>query len=334
MKNKLGKNFWLSLFFLFSLSDQLRASETDQFYATNAVIKDSSDVINDYFHQSIDEGIEKANLKRKFVPCRKVATYVLTQVLGEFSVKKYVHDKTYSKVSHFIKSSPLIDRFPHDDIDGKEYRLNSIYKKRPFPANSVGLSKTININGIYIGGDKIGHFSIIGRTYYKNFLDELEDGHTSDFAQISAIKKGFKEEVNILGYRIGGTFSFADLEANFMGLQFARNMCEGKRPHLILKNDVWIHNPSNLFDIKKYINPKMDEAYNVSLWAPHLWKKIKGDLVSAYCKNSIDQDFLNRASFYKNQLVDTINDQLIQEFLKKNVKFDRSHQLLSGFYCK
>lgn len=333
MENVSKKYKWLGLILILIISGTLRSSETDQFYASSAIIQDSSNAINDYFKKSIEAGIEKANAQSNFMGCREVALNILTQVLGECSVKRYVHDKSYSKVSHFIGTSPLIDRFPNDDINLKEYRLDSIYKKRPFVSNFIGISKTININGIYIGGDKIGHFSIIGKTYYKNFLDGLSDGLSPDEAQIRAIKKGFKQETYVLGYHVGGTFSFADLEANFQGLTFARNMCEGIHPHLIQKNDKWIPNPANIFDIKKYINPKMDESFNLSIWTPRLWKKIKDDVTAAYCKNIIDLNYLDRTSSYQKLLKNNINDQLIYQLQVEHSRFNPNNQLLHGYSC-
>ncbi len=336
MENVSGSSKWFSLilFLTLTITGAVNASETDQFYASSAVIKDSSDAINNYFHKSIKAGIKKANDKDHFISCREVASNVLTQVLGKFSVKRFVHDKSYSKVSHFIETSPLIDRFPNDNISSKEYRLGSIYQRRPFLDNIIGISKTININGIYIGGDKIGHFSIIGKTYYKNFLDGLSDGLSAEDAQIKAIKKGFKQETYILGYHIGGTFSFADLEANFQGLTFARNMCEGENPYLIQRDGKWAPNYANIFDIRKYINPKMDESYNISLFTSSLWKKIKGDVVNAYCKNISDPHYLQRSNAYQYLLTNTINDQLINKFLEDHPSFDRSNQSLNFCSCE
>ena len=335
MENVSRSNKWFSLilFLTLTISGDIMASETDQFYASSAIIEDSSNAISNYYKKNINAGIKKANGKNSFINCREVASMILTQVLGEFSVKRYVHDKSYSKVSHFIETSSLIDRFPNDNISMKEYRLVSIYKRRPFPDNVIGISKTININGIYIGGDKIGHFSIIGKTYYKNFLDGLSDGLSADQAQIRAIKKGFKQETYLLGYHIGGTFSFADLEANFQGLTFARNMCEGNNPHLIQVDGKWAQNPANIFDIKKYINPKMDESYNISTFTAGLWKKIKDDVMNAYCKNLDDPNFLQRSDTYQTLLTNNINDQLINQFLENHPKINRSNQEFNDCTC-
>ena len=313
---------------LLILTSTSKAAETEQFYASKAVIRDSSAELNDYYQQKIELGLFKSNQKTVGIACNAVAEEVLTQILGEFSITEYVKDKTFSLVSYFTQNSPLIERFPDESISGKDYRANSIYKHRPFPVNAVGIARTINVNGIYMGTDKIGHFSIIGRTYYKNYQAGLALGLTSKQAEEVAIRKGFKQEVGILGYDIGGTLAFGDLEANFKGYQFARNMCEGSNPHLIQINGKWIQNPSNQFDIKQYVTPKMDEAYNVSLWSPRVWKKIKKELVGAFCKNKMEPEYILRVAGYNKILKSTINDELLDSFVKENPKFDRNKQLL------
>jgi hypothetical protein len=308
-------------------------AETDQFYAASAIIRDSSNEINDFFQQNIEKGLYKSNHLKTETPCQEVATEILTQVLGEFSIKEYIKDKTFSKVSYFVQKSPLVDRYPNDNMNSTDYRALSIYKSRPFPSNMVEVARTININGFFVGSDKIGHFSILGKTYYKNFLKELANGLTADQAQSKAIQEGFRQEIAVLGYAVGGTLSYADLEANYQGLQYARNMCEGHVPHLVKLNGVWIQNSKNRFDIRNYVNPKMDEAFNVSFWSPRLWKKIKSDVVSAYCTNKQDPNFKLREEVYDSVVKITINDKLIESFVKEHPRFDRSKQLLMGQNC-
>jgi len=317
----------IAIFSIFSVS--LQAAETDQFYAARAVIRDSSKEMNAFFYEKIEEGLNIVNQKKKTISCRAAAFEVLTQVLGEFNLIDYAKNKSFSKISSFTQKSPLIDRYPDDSISKKEYRSNSIYKNRPFPVNVVGVASTLNLNGIYMGTDKMGHFSIVGRTYYKHFLEELEKGLSEDQAQEIAIQKGFKQEEAILGYKIGGTFSYGDLEANYQGLVFARNMCEGETPYLVKEKSMWSNNPSHHFDIRVYINRRDDEAYNVSFWSPRMWRKMKGEIITAYCKNKEEPDYQARVEYYNRILKPSLNDVMIVKFLKENPKFDRANQLLS-----
>lgn len=314
----------MTLVFTFNI----KAAETDQFYSASAVIRDSSKEMNDFFHEKFEEGLNIVNEKKKAVACRAVAYEILTQVLGEFSLIDYAKNRSFIKISAFSQKSPLIDRFPDDSVSKKEYRNHSIYRNRPFPVNVVGVASTINLNGIYMGTDKMGHFSIVGRTYYKHFLEELEKGLSEEQAQVVAIKKGYKQEEAILGYKIGGTFAYGDLEANYQGLRFAREMCEGEMPYLIKEKGMWIHNPVHQFDIREYINPKYDEAFNVSFWSPRMWRKMKGEIIPAFCKNKSNADYLKRVEYYNQIIKPSVNDELMVGFLKENPKFDRSNQLL------
>lgn len=307
----------------------LNAAETDQFYAKDAIIKDSTKAFNDYFNEKIEIALHKSNQKEKVLSCREVAREVLTQVLGEFSLIDFIKDREFSKVSFFTQNSPLVDRFPEDSIKTSVYRKDSIYKHRPFPINVAGISRTININGIYIGTDKIGHISIIGKRYYSNFLKELASGKNESEAEEIAITKGIKQEIAILGYTVGGVMSYADLEANYQGFLFARDMCEGPEPLLEFFESEWRKNPRKSFEIRDYVNPKMDEAYNVSFWSPRMWKRMKTEIVQSYCNNNENPSYLKRKERYDSLVEETINDKIISSYIKTKPKFDRAKQLLS-----
>jgi hypothetical protein len=47
-----------------------------------------------------------------------------------------------------------------------------------------------------MGTDKMGHFSIVGKAYYSNFLEEIKSGKSLDEATKIAILKGFKKEIS------------------------------------------------------------------------------------------------------------------------------------------
>jgi hypothetical protein len=307
--------------------NSLIAAETDQYYARDAIIRDSSDELNGYFHQRIELALKKVNQSSRVESCREVAQEVLTQVLGEFNLVNYAKERTFSKVSKFTQEDPSVDRFPPDSLDQKIYRKDSIYKKRPFPTNVVGIAQTINVDGIYMGTDKIGHFSIVGKAYYSNFLEALDKGASVEEATVIAIEKGFKQEIAILGYTVGGTLSYADLEANYQGLVFGRNMCEGTLPHLENRGGKWVHSSVNPFDIRAYVNPKYDEAFNESFWSNRVWKKMKKEIIHGYCENKRNNNYQVRLQSYLPRVKETINDELIAKLIKNKPKFDRKKQL-------
>ncbi len=325
-----------TLLFTALFSWTVNAAETDQFYAIDAEIKDSTHLINDYYAAKFDEALNQMNKKTKDVSCEEVSHKVMGLIVGENAPLVFIQNRSIGLLSVYTQKSPLFDRYPDDSVKESEYRKNSIYENRPIFYNLVSNGRTININGIHIGTDKVGHFSIVGRTYFKNYRKYIGKGIEPSKAEIKAILDGLNEEKNFLGYAIGGSFSFGDLEANFRGLQFGKDICESNNPYLIKVDGKWSKNPERSFDFKYYVNPKFDESYNVTFWSKNLWKRISPKAIPAYCKAKQNPNQIKRLEYYQTIMpVPTINDTTIAEFIKKNGNFDRSSQLYSeGLSCK
>lgn len=304
-----------SLIVLTLISFNIHALETDQFIATDIVIKDSKDVITDYFKDKMNKAIEKANKKNpEKVDCREIANDTMTGLVGRFSI---------SKISQFAKKSPLVDKYPDNSVSDREYFKMTFYQHAGILLHAAPLARTINLNGIYMGTDKLGHFSLVGRNYYHSYLKNLKDGMTKDEALRKAILKGHKTETGILGYGIGGVLSYGDLEANYEGLKFAIDMCEGERPYYKLNNGRWELNPEIEFDLMRYFNPRMDESYNFSFWRPYLFKRISPKMLAEYCTVKDNPNYKARVEKYPSMIVENLNDQLIKENLLSRKKFDR-----------
>lgn len=303
----------LVIFFLTLFSSYIFALETDQFLASFHEIKDSKEVLNNYFNQQILKAVNNANASSKKLECRQIADDVLSNLVGKYSI---------SKVSQFAKTSPEIDRFPDLSVSDKEYFKMTFYEQAGILMKIAPLARTINLNGIYMGTDKLGHFSLVGRNYYRAYLKNLEKGMNRDAAFEAAIVRGFKTERGILGYGIGGVLSFGDLEANYQGFKFATDLCEGNNP-ILIKEDAWKINPNHTFDLANYFNPRMDESFNFSFWRPYLWKKINAKIKDEYCVIKNDERFITRINSYQNKINRNLNDELIEKHLKSMAKFDR-----------
>lgn len=311
----------ISLFIV--LSSNSWSLETDQFLAADKVIKDSSIVLTKYFLKNIDKAIDHANKKNQDkIECREIADNVLTNLVGKYSI---------SKISQFAKKSPEIDIFPDRTISDGDYSDMSFYEKGPIFIKIVPFARTINLNGIHMGTDKLGHFSLVGRNYYHNYLSYIESGLSNEAALKKAILKGFKTEKGLLGYGVGGVLSFGDLEANYQGLRFAIDMCEGENPYLVKNNNRWELNQLNKFDLKKYFNPKMDESFNFSFWRPYLFKMIKKKMNNEYCSILKNPQYVERMAFYKSILVENYNDKLVKEYLLTIPKYDRKLEDVESF---
>lgn len=299
------------------LSFKTFAVETDQFYAAKTVLKDSTEIVNNYFEDKFERALNKSDkYDASIKSCRKLADDVMSEIVGKFSI---------SKVSAFAHRNPEIDRFPDDSIsDGDQFR-SSIYKNARLPFKVAHVSRTININGVYIGTDKLGHFALIGRNYYRRYLENLKKMNRAE-AEKAAILTGISQEIHFLGYTLGGVLSFGDLEANYQGLQFSISMCEGENPFLKYENGKWQRNSKRSFSIAHFINPKMDESFNHSFWRPSLWNNIKNTVKEAYCDLKTNPLYIERVSFYKQQLTANPNDLLIKEFFKNKPEFARENE--------
>jgi hypothetical protein len=302
------------------ITGTVQAIETDQFIAATVSLKDSSPLINNYIREKMHIAVSKANRRGKGPAyCQKLASNVFTEILGRFSI---------SKISRYAEEAEEFERFPSDDLSMGEYMDLSIYQMAKFPINMVGLSHTINVGGIYVGTDKLGHFALLGRNYYNRYRKYNRRMKDSVAAQKKSIMKGIRQEVSLLGYTLGGVLSFADLEANYQGLRFGIEMCQGENAFLQFADNQWQINTQRPFDIMEYFNPKMDETFNLNFWRPNLWKKINPDVAKVYCSMLESPLYKNRLDFYQSINVPSYNDELMAEFLINNPKFDRSTQTI------
>jgi hypothetical protein len=289
------------------LPESLLAGETDQFLAGDIEIKDSYLVYNNYYQKIMDD----AEYSGQNLNCTQFTEKLLGKIL--------------KNLNHISTKSNEVERFPDDNLSAKEYLDLSIYKNAGSGFHLLNhLRRTINIGGVYIGTDKFGHFGLIGKNYYRHYQGHLNKGFTPDEALKKTISKGIIQELNILGYHFNGVLSFADLEANYQGLLFAKSICNGENPYFSLRDGQWVRNYEKNFDIRKYINPKMDESYNPSFRRPALWKKVKNNIQKKYCYLINNAVFLERRNIYNKRIEETLNDFYIKEYFRSRPKFDRT----------
>jgi hypothetical protein len=232
------------------------------------------------------------------------------------------------RVHALVAHSLEVERCPDDSFSKNYYRAHSIYKNTTSLFNfKMGiLRRTLNVGGVYVGTDKFSHFSLIGRSYFRFFFKKIRHDMSEHAAEKKTIRKGIRDEFAILGYYWNGVFSFADLEANYQGMLFALSMCRGENPYLIKKNNRWVKNPDRNFDIKDYINPKMDESYNYSLRSRKLWKKVRPVLREVYCPLKENPIYVERMLRYSQASKENNNDLYIKEYFSEKSKFDRDSQ--------
>ena len=134
------------------------------------------------------------------------------------------------------------------------------YASRPLPGSLVPLDPTIRVADVHIGLDKIGHFLLNGRRYYDRYRAALAEGTDEEQALIRAIELGIEQENGILGMTVSDIFSYADLEANYQGLELFRWLCDGDDPALQVRDGKW--ELTKPIELSRYVNPCWDESYS------------------------------------------------------------------------
>ena len=117
------------------------------------------------------------------------------------------------KIERWAMFASEIDRLPHN-------RGNSVFADAPIlfstGARLGNFSRTINLNGVYISTDKLGHFFSQGRKFYTRYQ---RLGSVTKAARLTARWEGL-----IWGNVLSGIYSNADLVANFEGFLFYQSL--------------------------------------------------------------------------------------------------------------
>tara|TARA_Y100001970_G_scaffold285746_1_gene406287 strand:- start:1471 stop:2508 length:1038 start_codon:yes stop_codon:yes gene_type:complete len=310
---------WLEAFsFIVSIlftQISLNASETDNYLAWDKEIQDSTEEINRYYNELMVNALRKVK-RRPFMrkKCERVATWI-----GKSIVKI---DQKYT--DHWVKKNKKIDRFPKYGTKKWDYLKKTIYKK--VLKLGVNMSPTININGIYMGSDKISHFFGIGLVYYGFYLKKLKTMKMKKSSlpiqkrQMKAVKHAL--DLGILTERVflgesamaSGVFSYGDMESNYQGLKFFRSLCEGKTPRIkkVSKHTWKLVRP---LDIKSYANPKWDETFYSNHYQKSRWKHVKPYL-KKYCKDRFKPIVRERFEYYKSIDYESFSSRYLKEKAK------------------
>ena len=235
------------------------AYETDQFTQRRHQIADSQSLLNQKVNLAIGDSI----LGITDPDSSLVVVNRIYHRLGGLS--------SVDKIESWAMHSDEIERLPISDD-------TSIYSEIPIWATRVagfaGVGATIKVNGVLMGTDKLGHFISQGRKFYLRWLGMQ---NVEEAAQRSALT-----ENAIFGKLSTGSYSNADLVANYEGFRFYRSLFEpdhltGKAPILVWKNDHWaMQRP---FEWADYVNDYWDEALNINQFDRVLYPYMKERLL-------------------------------------------------------
>jgi hypothetical protein len=262
----------LLLLWILAVPAPVGAYETDQFSNRLEPIADSTEILNARVNTVIREIAEGWR--------------------GPRNSKKFVN-----RIFHTIGGHHWVDKLERWAMDSEKVerlgtpRRASIYSGHPLWATRVaalfGVGPTIKINGVLVGSDKIGHFLSQGRKYYRRYLrseDEAKAGAWSAFTERA-----------IFGQLTTGSYSNADLVANYEGYVFYRSLFEddvipGKPAILRWDGTGWeVQRP---FDWADHVNAYWDEALNINHYDKLLYDHMEQRLLD-YC-----DDFRRQPAMY------------------------------------
>jgi hypothetical protein len=244
------------------------AYETDQFSNRLEPISDSTELLNEQVNLSIQQAVQNWHGPRND---RKFVNKIYHSIGGHHWV---------DKLERWAMNSPDVERL-------RTPRRDSIYSGHPIWATRVaalfGVGPTIKVNNVLVGSDKIGHFLSQGRKYYRRYLryeDEQRAGEWSAFTERA-----------IFGQMSTGSYSNADLVANYEGYIFYRSLFEddviaGKPAILGWSGEHWIIQRS--FDWSDHINEYWDEALNINHYDGLLYPHMKTRLLSFCAEYSLE----------------------------------------------
>lgn len=236
------------------------AYETDQFSNRLDPIEDSTALLDERVNLSISTAVAKWKGKRndwKFV----------TAIYNDIGGRHWV-----DKIERWAMESDQVERL-------KTPSRESIYHGHPLWATRVagmfGVGPTIKINGVLVGSDKLGHFLSQGRKFYRRYMRSQDEA-------VAAEHSAYTERA-IFGQSSTGSYSNADLVANYEGFRFYLSLFEddvipGKLAILAWEDEQWVIQRS--FTWADHVNEYWDEALNINHYDDKLYPFMKERLLT------------------------------------------------------
>lgn len=271
--------------------------ETDQYtMPTDREFGDFGPYLTKIMYDAIAGGVEKQNARIK------------SQVEGRASEKALKELESADEIASAVNGKFPVAVFFIDSLSKKSLS-NDVKPDNPgrlvgYQNNATGLRRyidlplnpfnawscaTVKAFGVYMGTDKIGHFTDMGKHYYETWSKAKQDGKSDDEAMKKVLHMGTEDPIyserGLLGLATAGAYSNADLVANYMGLCFYRNLTEPimlkgqMRPPLLVKDGhYWkiadhVRPDSDFFSW--FISDHLNEALNPSLYRNDMRSRIK-----------------------------------------------------------
>lgn len=232
----------LTLFLTSLLAVPGHTYETDQYILGHGSLEDAVEVLNEQVNEAL---AEIADEWQGLPDQAKFAREVYVRLGGRHWV---------DHLERWAIRSPAVDKA----LDG---RRRSVYRGLPFWSTRAnfffGVGPTIKVHGVNLGTDKIGHFLSQGWKYHRR--------HLRGAPVERVVRLGVRNEGGYFGSLTTGTFSNADLVANFEGYLFYRSLFEGDvipgKPSIVAW-EPWSARIQRRFDFRDHVNDYWNEAQN------------------------------------------------------------------------
>jgi len=282
--------------------------ETDQYYAWGRDLADSTEMINAKVNAELNAGLVVFNASKSWEP--KNCERVTKKLVARF--RMFI----YHELELWANNTSLVGRIPATAEEELRYREEYIYHAdHPLnPGTWIPPSPTIEIDGVRFGTDKFTHFFSQGWMYYRWYGKAREAGLSPEAAEIRAIDGGIRLEQTVLGKGVSGVVSIGDLEANYQGMRWMIDMCDGDAPGLTRTGAGW--QLSRPFDFREYVSPEWDESYQPSIYTKSRWKKVR-PILAKYCGLLHSPEVMQQRARYAERDRVTLTETRMAEWIAK-----------------
>lgn len=276
------------------------AHETDQFtLPLGREFADLREHFTQWVYDTIERGVKRTNEKIRQCVSSGRNPRRLAELQSADEIVRAVNwefPAAYNVIEGWegdLRSSKLQSRYPGMLLGYKEQFTNIEQKTHfildPRQIFRIWHAQTFKCNGVYLGTDKIGHFTDMGMNYYRPYSAALKKGKTKDEALADAVRVGTHgllfSERGAVGYLSAGAYSNGDLAANYLGFKFYLNLTEPtmlksqlRPPMLVLDGDYWkfaaqVRRDSDF--CLAFIDDHFNEALNPSLFESAMRKAVR-----------------------------------------------------------
>lgn len=276
------------------------AHETDPFtIAPTREMADIGDGLTAWTYDTLQAAIEDANAQIKALgdhpDPRKLAElqspdFIASEVFHAFPIAYNVIEG----LEHDLYQPKMRERFGGKIAAYKELMANDYYMIPLDPRAFFRIwdASTVHAFGCYLGTDKIGHFTDMGKHYYDAYRSVLRRGGTEQQAMRAMLDVGTKNpiysEAGLLGNISAGDYSNGDLASNYDGFLFYLNLTRPEKlkgvvrpPLLQIRGKYWAFAPfvrrdSDFFSW--FYSDHEDEALNPGLYEPLMRPAVRRDV--------------------------------------------------------